>query len=185
MISIKALHLTGPAFWFSETSRFLQPARQVNAVVSPLGGIAVDHAGVMNSCDAKGQRVSLSRLTAAERVVVLVSRANFEVELGGLDAFYYNSAGDEAVPTVAALEAVGATQAASTLREANALFPSGSPPRDREKRFAGLEVVRKLPNSPLASLEKEVGRDEPDVFSRLCSFIEAHAKELQEHGGGG
>jgi hypothetical protein len=153
--------------------------------VSPLGDIAVNHAGVMNSCDAKAQRLGLKRLTATERIVVLVSRANFEIELGGLDAFYYNSAGDEAVLTVDALEVVGATQAASILREANALFPGGSPPRDREKRFAGLEVVRKLPRCPLSSLEKKVGGDVPDVFSRLCDYIEAHAKELQEHGDGG
>src|SRR5262245_31820857 len=33
MISIKALHLTGPALRFFETPRSLQPARQVNAVV--------------------------------------------------------------------------------------------------------------------------------------------------------
>lgn len=144
----------------------------------------MDHAGIMNRCDAKAQRIGLSVLTEAERVVVLVSRANFEIELGGLDTFFYNSAGDDAVPTVSALEAVGATQAASTLREANALFPGGSPPRDREKRFGALEIVRKLPNSPLVSLESKVGRDDPDVFSRLCSFIEAHAKELQEHAGG-
>src|SRR6478672_7957320 len=110
----------------------------------------MDHAAVMNSCDAKAVRVGLSRLNSIERVVVLVSRANFEIELGGLDAFYYNSAGDEAVPTVDALEAVGATHAASTLREANDLFPGGSPPRNREKRFAGLEVVRKFPKRPLS-----------------------------------
>jgi hypothetical protein len=145
----------------------------------------LDHAEVMNSCDAKAQRVGLADLSPTERVVVLVSRANFEIELGGLDTFYYNSAGDEAVPTVAALEAVGATQAASTLRTANALFPGGSPPRDREKRFDALEVVRKLPKRPLTSLEKEVSLDDPDVFSRLCSFIEAHAKGLRGHGSGG
>jgi hypothetical protein len=34
---------------------------------------------VMNGCDAKAQRVGLAQLTAAERVVVLVSRANFEI----------------------------------------------------------------------------------------------------------
>ena len=141
----------------------------------------MDHAGVMNSCDAKAHRLGLNRLTTAERIVVLVSRANFEIELGGLDVFYYNSAGDEAVPTVDALEAVGATQAASTLREANALFPGGSPPRDREKRFASLEVVRRLPKRPLSSLESKFGGDEPDVFSRLCDYIETHAKELQDH----
>jgi len=144
----------------------------------------VDHAGVMNSCDAKAQRVGLAPLTAAEQVVVLVSRANFEIEVGGLDAFYYNSAGDETVATVVALEAVGATEAASTMRAANALFPGGSPPYDREKRFDALEVVRKLPERPLTSLETKVGRDNPDLFSRLCSFIDAHAKELREHGDG-
>lgn len=144
----------------------------------------MDHAGVMNSCDAKAQRVGLKRLTKAERVVVLVSRANFEIELGGLDTFYYNSAGDEAVATVAALETVGATHAASTLREANALFPGGSPLRDREERFVGLQAVRQLPKSPLDSLERKFGRDDPDGFERLCSYIDAHAKELQEHGDG-
>jgi hypothetical protein len=139
----------------------------------------------MNSCDAKAQRVDLACLTAAERIVVLVSRANFEIELGGLDTFYYNSAGDEAVPTVAALESVGATQAALALREANALFPGGSPPRDRGKRFDALEIVRKLPKRPLTALEQKVGHDEPDVFSHLCNIIEAHAKDLREHRGGG
>jgi hypothetical protein len=32
-MSIKALHLTGPALRFFETLRSLQPARQVNAIV--------------------------------------------------------------------------------------------------------------------------------------------------------
>jgi hypothetical protein len=35
------LHLTGPALRFSETSRSLQPARQVNAVVRQRGGVGV------------------------------------------------------------------------------------------------------------------------------------------------
>ncbi len=141
----------------------------------------MDHAEVMHHCDAKAQRVGFARLTPAERVVVLVSRASFEIELGGLDSFFYNSAGDYAVPTVAALEAIGATRAAAALRDANALFPRGSPPRDREERFAGLEVVRILAGRPLAALGREFERDEPDMFSRLCMFIEAHVVELREH----
>ena len=72
----------------------------------------MDHAEVMNSCDAKAQRIGLARLTAVERVVVLVSCANFEIELGGLDSFYYNSAGDEAVPT-----AEGARQRSERFRQ--------------------------------------------------------------------
>ena len=144
----------------------------------------MDHAEVMNGCDAKAERIGLPRLTSTEQVVVLVSRANFEIELGGLDAYYYNSAGDKALPTVAALEAVGATQAASALRTANRLFPGGFPPQQREERFKGLQAVRKLPGHLLAKLTGEFGREEPDVFARLCLFIEAHAVELRTHLGG-
>lgn len=141
----------------------------------------MDHAEVMNGCDAKARRLGLKRLSEVERVVVLVSRANCEIELGGVDAFYYNTAGDEAVPTVEALEAVGATAAASALREANALFPRRSPSRDREKRFVGLEAIRKRPERPLKSLQEKFHSESPDVFSRLCDYIEAHAEELREY----
>ena len=102
---------------------------------SACGGRAVDHAAVMNSCDEKAQRVGLAALTDAERTVVLVSRVNFEVEVGGLSAFFYNSAGDYAAETVPALEVLGAKKAAAALRAAMAKFPGGLPPADRELRY--------------------------------------------------
>jgi hypothetical protein len=132
----------------------------------------------MNSCDEKAQRVGLAALTDVERVVVLVSRVNFEVELGGLSAFFYNAAGDHAAETVPALEAVGARNAAEALRAAMAKFPGGSPPADRQLRHRGWQHV----SESLGPLDTSFTRDEPDVFSRLCAFIEARAAELQEHG---
>jgi hypothetical protein len=107
-----------------------------------------------------------------------VSRANFEVELGGLSAFFYNSAGDHTAETVSALESVGAAHAAMALQAAMARFPGGSAPADREQRYAGWKAV----SESLGPLELEFGRDKPDVFSRLCSFIERSAVELREHG---
>ena len=138
----------------------------------------VDHTAVMNGCDEKAQRLGLAALTDAERIVVLVSRANFEVESGGLSAFFYNSAGDHAVETVSALEAVGAKEAGAALRAAMAKFPGGSPPADRERRYPGWQQV----SESLGAFDTAFNRDDPDVFSRLCSYIEAHATELQEHG---
>jgi hypothetical protein len=137
----------------------------------------MDHAEVMNSCDTKAQRIGLEHLALTERVVVLVSRANFEIELGGLSGFFYNSAGDYAAETVPALEAVGAEHASTALRAAIALFPGGSSPPDREQRYAAKKAVSKS----LGKLDSEFASDEPDVFSRLCSFIESHAAELLEH----
>jgi hypothetical protein len=137
----------------------------------------VDHAAVMNNCDEKAQRVGLAGLNDAERVVVLVSRANFEIELGGFSAFFYNSAGDHAAETVPALEAVEAKIAAAALRAAMAKFPDGTPSVDRESRYSEWKQVSKS----LGPLNTEFYSEQPDVFSRLCSFIEAHEGELQEH----
>lgn len=134
-------------------------------------GRSVDHAAVMNSCDEKAQRFGLAALAETERVVVLVSRANFEIELGGFSAFFYNSAGDHAAETVSALEAVGAIRASAALRAAMGKFPGGNPPTERELRCAGnwQEVLRSL-----AEFDAEFYAETPDVFSRLCSFIEVH-----------
>ncbi|OWK39125.1 hypothetical protein FRUB_06207 [Fimbriiglobus ruber] len=137
----------------------------------------MNHADVMNSCDTKADRVGMANLTQAEQVIVMVSRANFEIELGGLSAFFYNSAGNYAVETVAALEAIGAENAAGVLRTAIARFPGGSVPTDREQRYAGWMSV----SGSFGPLDQEYYRNEPDVFSRLCAFIDAHAAELWEH----
>lgn len=138
----------------------------------------MDHARVMNDCDAKAQRVGLAGLTESERIVVLVARANFEVELGGLSSFFYNSAGDHAAETVQALKAVGAVHAAEALRAAMAMFPGGKPPAERELRCAGAwqDTLRSV-----GKLDTEFSQDNPDVFSRLCSFIESHRAELRRH----
>ena len=139
----------------------------------------MDHAAIMNGCDAKAKRVGLAPLIDAERVVVLVSRANFEIELGGLSGFFYNSAGDRAAETVAALEAVGATRSAAALRATNALFPNSNPPTDREERYVSWQKLTDA--NSLGHLDRAFGEENPDVFSRLCSFIESHREQLSEH----
>ena len=137
----------------------------------------MDYAAVLNSCDEKAQRVGLPALTDTELIVVLVSWANFEIELGGLLAYFCNSASDHAAETVPALEVIGAKKAASALRAAMAKFPGGSPPTDRERRYLGWQQV----SESLCALDAEFKGERPDVFSKLCAFIETHAAELSEH----
>lgn len=137
----------------------------------------MEFAAVMNSCDEKSDRVGLAALTEIERVVVLVSRANFEIELGGLSSFFFNSAGDHAVDTVAALEAVNASRAAAVLRTAITKFPDATYPTDRELRYPSLQKVL----DSFDSLDAEIYREDPDAFSRLCSFMKTHEAELGEH----
>lgn len=118
----------------------------------------MDHAAVMNSCDEKAERVELDALGEIERVVVLVSRVNFEVQLG-FSAFLTNSSGAHARDTIPALKAIGAQKAA-----------------------AALATVLTAKHNSFAALDKQFDREDPDVFDRLCSYIEAHAAELREPG---
>jgi hypothetical protein len=136
----------------------------------------IDHAEVMNRCSDKALRVGLNRVSEAEITVVLVSWANFEIECGGFSQFFYNSAGDNAEETVEALEKVGASRAAAAMREAIALFPSQKVLKNRANRWAAWQKVEFT-----KEFDKEFSADKPDVFSRLCDYIESHSSELKEH----
>jgi len=137
----------------------------------------IEHDEVMNSCNARAEQVGPAALTDIEQVVVLVNTVHFEVVMGGLSQFYYNSAGNQAVETVPALEAVGAFKSAEALRGANALFPGGAPSPDRGVRYDGLQALvdSGLLNPLTTSFYEE------DQFDYLCSYIDAHADELREH----
>jgi hypothetical protein len=137
----------------------------------------LDHAKVMNSCDAKFHRFGLEKLTPAERTVTLLSQANFEIECGGISQYFYNSAGGCAAETVAALKEVGAARAGAALQSALALFPAGASSMNRDRHF---EVLRQV-SDKLNELSSEFYNESPDVFSRLCTFIENHALELRDH----
>lgn len=139
----------------------------------------MDHAEVMNSCDAKYHRVGLDKLTSAERIVTLLSHANFEIECGGISQYFYNSAGEHATEALAALRKIGAMRAAAALEAALALFPADVTTTGTDERFC--EVMNQV-SDKLNNLTSEFYAEQPDVFSRLCTYIEKHASELKEHG---
>jgi hypothetical protein len=128
---------------------------------------SVDIARLINEADAKRAAKGLSRLSPVERVLSLVSHAYFEVELGGLSTFYYNSAGRYAVESVAALRAIGATRFARVLERANRLFPGGAPPRGRVARYAALQRLSAEAQRRLERLEDEpFEQDHLDLLER-------------------
>jgi hypothetical protein len=120
----------------------------------------------------------LEKLTPAERTVTLLLNANFEIENGGMSQYFYNSAGEHATEALAALREVGASRAAAALQAALALFPPGKTTGTDERVCEVLNQSSKRLNE----LTSEYYAEEPDVFCRLCTYIENHASELTEHG---
>lgn len=70
----------------------------------------------------------------AQEALELVQALEGEVNNGGFHQFFYNSAGDNTMETIQALETVGAPVMAGIVRRAAAMFPGNAPPRDRFNR---------------------------------------------------
>jgi hypothetical protein len=77
----------------------------------------------------------------AATVRILVEALEAEINNGGFDQFFFNSAGDKTLETIEALTAIGAAHTAAIVRSAADKFPRGRPPQDRDARQALLEEI--------------------------------------------
>jgi hypothetical protein len=83
----------------------------------------------------------LSALSPAEKIVYLVWCFVADVNNGGSSAFFYNSSGEYADETVAALRAVGSGDIADGLERIVALFPNSLVPTDIDDRNRAWESL--------------------------------------------
>jgi hypothetical protein len=96
---------------------------------------------VITALQEREDREGYDVLEPYEKVVVDVAGLEAEVNNGGFDQFFFNSASDRAPAIVAALKAIGAFRAAEILEEACQLFPRGKPSEDRSVRQEQLEKI--------------------------------------------
>jgi hypothetical protein len=122
-------------------------------------------ADIINACDRKCSSSALSELTATERVVVLASRANFEVERGGIGALFHNSTGAVSREIVDALIELGAMEEAAAINRGRELLRTRS-----WQELARTNQFERLTDKFLSSV--------PGLFQRLTAFVEAHEREL-------
>jgi hypothetical protein len=122
-------------------------------------------ADIINACDRKAAAAGLGELTPIERVVVLASRANFEVELGGIGAFFHNATGAVSREIVDALIELGAMEEAAAINRGRELLRTHS-----WQELARTHQFERLTDKFLASA--------PGLFVRLNAFVEIHEREL-------
>ena len=129
---------------------------------------------------ALGQRAGTRALNGVQRIAYLVIELETVVPMEGLLGFYDTRLGNFAGETVAALEEIGAFQAAVLIRRANSLFPGGTPPTAQDERR---EVLWSLDEESLQAIDALgskylLSRD--NVDAKLQRFGEAHEAELSE-----
>jgi hypothetical protein len=105
-----------------------------------------------------------------EEVVRLIETLEGEVNNGGFDQFFYNSAGDETAEIIQALETVGALKVAEIVKRAAGKFPGGMPPRDRFPR-QDLLLAKVSPNAgAFADVDQEFYAYPDDLSGLLAKY---------------
>ncbi len=106
---------------------------------------------------------------SADVVADLIETLEGEVNNGGFDQFFYNSAGDNTADTILALEVVGATRTADIVKRAAAMFPSGMPPKERLARFKVLRAV-----SPSCKAFESLDNEFYEYFEDLADLVDKY-----------
>ena len=90
-----------------------------------------------------------------------------EVMNGGIDQYFYNSAGDHAADCLASLEAICATESVKLMKSGCAHFPNETPHSDRETRQQQLASI--LDGEDRLD-DKTDGEIDPQLFSLLLAY---------------
>jgi len=113
-------------------------------------------------------------LSPPERVFLCVWNLEAEVNNGGFEQFFLNSAGDNALDPPRALWEIGASQAATIAEEANAVFGKSGPPADRDTRIRALERLGTAATETLNGLDTRFYKYPDNLEQLLRQFVDSN-----------
>ena len=130
---------------------------------------------VFPRCDRDG----FAALTPAEKVAYCVDALEREVNNGGFDQFFWNSSGDTAHQTHAALLEIGAREAAALVRDAIAAFPGAKVPPDRGQREKVLESLPEMAREKWGELDGRFYEYPDDLTTLMRRYVQAHRADFR------
>ena len=113
----------------------------------------------------------LHSLSLSEQVFAVVWSLEAEVNNGGFQQYFFNSAGDHAAAAKIALVSIGAPNTAAVLSQAMALFGSSGPSEDRNARQEQLGILEQASDEPFESLDQEFLRYPENLSKLLASHM--------------
>jgi len=111
-------------------------------------------------------------LTTQQKVLSTLWALEGEVNNGGFDQFFLNSAGDLAFYAPEALRSIGANRMAALAEEANSVFGPGGPPRDWETRRAQVRQFSDEVQERLDRLGSQFYEYPDDIRKLLQAYLE-------------
>jgi uncharacterized protein DUF4375 len=141
-------------------------------------GTEIDLIRVSEAVWAREAALGDDSLSPAERVFLCVWNLEAEVNNGGFEQFFINSAGDKAVETTVALREIGAAHVAIIAEEANGLFRPSGPPTDRDARVAALERLGEPATDALNALDARFYKYPDNLEALLRQFVDRNREQF-------
>lgn len=117
-------------------------------------------------------------LPEIDRVLVTIWALEAEVNNGGFDQFFFNTAGELAFYAPTALKAIGAHEMARIAAAANAVFGEGGPPRDHDERQTRLLAITGNAEDTFDDLDRSFYAYPDDIAKLLAAYVEAVQRDI-------
>ncbi|WP_133181717.1 DMP19 family protein [Shewanella decolorationis] len=109
-----------------------------------------------------------------ERVLATIWAVEAEVNNGGFDQLFYNSAGDISFYAAKAFDAIGAHNMASIAQKAQDLFGPEGPPKNRDERVEILESISEKHEEYLNKLDYEFTEYPDNIKELLLTYVQSN-----------
>jgi len=109
-----------------------------------------------------------------ERVLATIWVVEAEVNNGGFDQLFYNTAGDIAFYAAKAFDSIGAHNMASIAQKALDLFGPEGPPKNRDDRVKALESISEKYEEFLNNLDYEFTGYPDNIQELLFTYVQSN-----------
>ena len=115
-----------------------------------------------------------SKLTEEQKLFYLNQNLEREINNGGFNQFFSNSAGDNSHETIVSLKAVGAYKTADILQKAIDQFPGSKVPKDMDERTEILEQIEVAADGVWSELDEQFYEYEDDLNTLNLAYVKEH-----------
>lgn len=144
------------------------------SLISDIYGLMIARLGA----HAENEREILVQATPGQRLLYILLSVEGEINNGGFDQLFRNSAGEFMDDAIRYADQLGAMREAELLQQAAAIFPSGVP-QDRDTRQDQLDALpAELGRDRLKRLDSAWFRDLLAFEPHLRTYIDAHPEEF-------
>jgi hypothetical protein len=113
-------------------------------------------------------------LTSGDATILAVFGLFTEVNNGGFDQYFFNSAADRAADVAASLRAIGASKTLAIFERAVTVFPDARPDPVRERRWKQMDAWTKEQKFLLGRLDLEFYDLDEKLTALLAAWARAH-----------